>query len=413
MHLEANAFEGMDSLTFLKFHTFHYGIESKKIQLPYGGLDSLPDGLRWLHWDGYPSKSLPAKFYPQHLFHLIIRGSPIKKCWEGFDQPKLVNPAVLDLSNCPNLTAIPDLSCSLKLEELHLPGCKRLVEVPSHVQYLDRLITLDLSNCVNLKSLPSKLNSKVLKHVRINNYPKVKHCPDINSEELMELNLDATPVRELPSAVYNVKEGGSLRLFGENITDFPAISTSLREFHLSHNAMKEMTSSEVLPKFGSLKLGDNSQLKSLPNNLWDMVMSKLHIRGSPLLESLPDISEPVKGLSRIRISNCGSLKSLPSSINNLVSLQELDLGNTGIESLPSSIQELGLLEWIYLNNCKSLQSIPINIHKLPKLVSLILKGCGSILSLPELPSSLFELDVGGCKSLQALPSNTVWLMNRK
>ncbi|CAI0391152.1 unnamed protein product [Linum tenue] len=173
--------------------------------------------------------------------------------------------------------------------------------------------------------------------------------------------------------------------------------------------MKEMNSSEVLPKFGELVLDDNSQLKSLPNNLWDMVTSSLSIWGSPLLESLPDISEPVKGLSRIRISNFGSFKSLPSSINNLVSLKKLNLGNTGIESLPSSIQELGHLERIDMNNCKSLQSIPINIHKLPKLVSLILRGCGSILSLPELPSSLSVLDVGGCKSLQALPSNATKL----
>ncbi|CAL1363854.1 unnamed protein product [Linum trigynum] len=416
MRLEANAFKGMDSLTFLKFwwplepRLQRYAgkiviREIKKIHLPFDGLDSLPDGLRWLQWDGYPSKSLPSGIYPQHLVRLIIRGSPIKRCWEGYCLPKLANLMVLDLSYCSNLTAIPDLSASLQIEELLLRGCTSLVEVTSPVQHLDKLITLDLGHCINLEGLPSKLSSKVLKHVRINSCPKVKHCPDINSEELMELNLDATPVRELPSAVYNVKEGGSLHLFGENITDFPAISTSLTEFHLSHTAMKETNSSEILPKFGELRLGYNSQLKSLPNNLWDMVTSDLYIWGSPLLESLPDISEPVKGLSNLWIQQCGSLKSLPSSINNLVSLQDLVLGYTGIESLPSSIQELVHLVSIDLTNCKSLQSIPVNIHKLPKLQRLILRGCGSILSLPELPSSLSELNVGGCKSLLALPSN--------
>ncbi|CAI0391153.1 unnamed protein product [Linum tenue] len=190
MRLEANAFKGMDSLTFLKIWGLSEAL-GKKIHLPYDGLDSLPDGLRWLQWDGYPSKSLPSGIYPQHL-------------------PKLANLMLLDLSYCSNLTAIPDLSGSLQIEELRLLKCKSLVEVPSPVQHLDKLITLDLGYCISLEGLPSKLSSKVLKHVRINNCPKVKHCPDINSEELMELNLDETPIRELPSAVYNVKEGGRL-----------------------------------------------------------------------------------------------------------------------------------------------------------------------------------------------------------
>ncbi|CAL1363862.1 unnamed protein product [Linum trigynum] len=422
MCLEANAFEGMDSLTFLKFWCW-FGTKTpylkprskmdiadkKKIHLPYSGLDSLPNGLRWLHWDGYPSKSLPSGIYSQQLVRLIIRCSPITKCWEGFDRPKLVNLVVLDLSFCSYLTAIPDLSCSLKLEELQLSECRSLVEVPSHVQYLDKLIKLDLGCCVNLKRLPSKLNSMVLKHVRINDCPKVKHCPEINSGELQELMLYETPVRELPNAVYSVKEGGSLYLFGENITDFPAISTSLNRFYLWHTAIKEIHSSELLPKFGELYMIGNFQLKSLPNNLWYMVTSWLGIRGSPLLESLPDISEPVAGLTSLHINWCESLKSLPSSINNLVSLETLNLGNIGIESLPSSIQELGHLESIDLSNCKSLESIPINIQKLPKLEILKLCGCGSIISLPELPASLSELDVGGCKSLQALPSNVTKL----
>ncbi|CAN0928232.1 Disease resistance-like protein DSC1 [Linum grandiflorum] len=163
MYLEADAFDGMNSLTFLKFS----GYGMKKIHLPYGGLNSFPDGLRWLEWNGYPSKSLPSKFYPEHLVRLIIRFSPIQKCWEGYDQSQLVNLMVLDLSYCKNLIAIPNISSSLNLEELLLCGCKSLVEVPSHVQYLTKLKTLDLDYCFNLKHLPPKLDSKLLKHVRM------------------------------------------------------------------------------------------------------------------------------------------------------------------------------------------------------------------------------------------------------
>ncbi|CAI0556529.1 unnamed protein product [Linum tenue] len=378
MHLEANAFEGMDSLTFLKF----FG--KKNIKLPYGGLDFLPNGLRWLQWDEYPSKSLPSGFYPCHLVHLILRWSPIKKCWEGFDQPKLVNLMVLDLSFCSNLTVIPDLSCSLQLEELLLQDCTSLVEVPSHVQYLDKLITLDLGRCVNIRRLPSKLNSKVLKHVKINDCPMVRHCPEINSGELMELDLSGTPVRELPSAIYSVKEGGSLRLYGKIITNFPAVSASLNEFNLNHTTMKEMNSydhhqasSKLLPKFASLSLHGNSQLKSLPNNIHKLPkLNKLWLSGCESIVSLPELPP---SLSELDVGGCKSLQALPSNATKLswrrlllYNCPKLDMtipDEIVANYLPYELQYLGnkIPEWFAYksmkdkdNSCLTVQLPPAN-----------------------------------------------------
>ncbi|CAL1363874.1 unnamed protein product [Linum trigynum] len=400
MHLEANAFEGMDSLTFMKFWWPRDFEIEQKIHLPHSGLDSLPDRLRWLHWDAYPSKSLPWRFYPQHLVNLIIRHSPIKRCWEGFDQPMLVNLVVLDLSSCKNLTVVPNLSMSSSLEELRLQGCFSLVELPSHVQYLHKLITVDLRHCVNLERLPSRLDSNFLKHVWIQNCPKVMQCPEINSGELEELDLDGTPIRELPGAIYNVKQGGVLRLCGESITDFPAISRSLKEFRLCHTAIRDiyfnfphLASSELLPIYDRLELVENCRLESLPRNLWNMA-GQLVVEGSLLIESLPEISEP----------GCRSHKN-GSDIHNMSSLNYLCLKKMGIKSLPSCVHKLDRLNSIELWYCERLESIPTNIHKLSQLLVLTLRGCRSIRSLPELPLRLLTLDVGGCKSLQALPSN--------
>ncbi|CAN1235496.1 Disease resistance protein RUN1 [Linum perenne] len=414
MYLEADAFDGMNFLTVLKF----IGDPSrKKIHLPYGGLNSLPDGLRFLQWGGYPSKSLPSKFRPQYLVHLIINKSPIRRCWEGYDQPQLVNLIVLDLSNCINLIAIPNISRSSNLEELLLYQCESLVEVPSHVQYLTKIITLDLRGCINLKRLPPKLDSKLLKHVRMSNCLKVTHCPEMNSRELEELDLYETSLVELPNAIYNVKKDGVLSLYGKNITKFPAVTTSLEEYRLGHTSIREMdlhdyhhhqgSSDLVLPRFGGLNLYENSQLKSLPESVWNMVSYGLVIRGSPLIESLPEILEPVNGLSRLLIMNCGGLKSLPSNLGNIKSLTWLYLSNTGITSLPFSIQELQQLTEVDLSDCKSLVSIP----SFPSCPILYIRGCVSIRSLPELPPNLEILDVSGCKSLQALPSNTGKLLH--
>ncbi|CAN1176643.1 Disease resistance protein RUN1 [Linum perenne] len=322
MYLEADAFDGMNSLTILKIWS-HAPPRSNKIHLPYRGLNSLPEGLRVLQWDEYPAKSLPSKFCPQHLVHLIIGQIPIQRCWVGYDQPQLVNLMVLDLCWCKNLIAIPNISRSSNLEELRLRGCESLVE-----------------------GVTTSLKRYQLGH---------------------------TSIREM----------------------------DLHDYHHHHQASSEL----VLPRFRELHLYENSQLKSLPESVWNMVSYSLMIDGSPLIESLPEISEPVNGLTYLGIRNCGGLKSLPSKFGNIKSLTELCLSETGITSLPSSIQELQQLTSIYLSYCKSLVSIPSGIHKLSKLC---LKGCVSIRSLPELPPNLKKLDVSGCKSLQALPSNTVY-----
>nr|AAK28804.1 resistance-like protein P1-B [Linum usitatissimum] len=427
MYLKANAFEGMNSLTFLKFELpeielprYRLKNVKTKIHLPYDGLNSLPEGLRWLQWDGYPSKSLPAKFYPQHLVHLIIRGSPIRRCWEGYDQPQLVNLIVLDLRYCANLIAIPDISSSLNLEELLLCLCVSLVEVPFHVQYLTKLVTLDISHCKNLKRLPPKLDSKLLKHVRMKGLG-ITRCPEIDSRELEEFDLRGTSLGELPSAIYNIKQNGVLRLHGKNITKFPPITTTLKHFSLISTSIREIDLADyhqqhqtsdglLLPRFQNLFLAGNRQLEVLPNGIWNMISEDLLIGRSPLIESLPEISEPMNTLTSLEVFYCRSLTSIPTSISNLRSLRSLRLSKTGIKSLPSSIHELRQLYSIDLRNCKSLESIPNSIHNLSSLVTFSMSGCKIIISLPELPPNLKTLNVSGCKSLQALPSNTCKLL---
>ncbi|CAN1855280.1 Disease resistance protein TAO1 [Linum perenne] len=325
MFLKADAFEGMNCLTFLKF-------DSKlKFHLPYGGLNSLPEGLRWLQWDGYPAKSLPSKFHAQHLVHLIIRQSPIRRCWKGYDQPQLVNLIVLDLSYCKNLIAIPNISRSSNLEELLLCACESLVEVPSNFQYLTKLITLDLTKCRNLKRLPPKLDSKLLKHVRMSHCPKVTHCPEISSRELEVFNLEETPLVELPNAIYNVKQDGVLYLYGKYITKFPAITASLKTFALCHTSIREIdlhdyhyhqASSElVLPRFHQLYLDGNSQLKSLPNSIHKLSkLLNLRLKDCKSIRSLPELPPNLESLD---VSSCKSLQALPSNTGKLLHLESL------------------------------------------------------------------------------------------
>ncbi|CAN1746453.1 Disease resistance-like protein DSC1 [Linum perenne] len=71
-----------------------------------------------------------------------------------------------------------------------------------------------------------------------------------------------------------------------------------------------------------------------------------------------------------------------------------------------SFSWLDNLRYLNLAISDSLESIPDNLHQLAKLELLSLSDCTKIQSLPQLlPPNLKFLYLGGCKSLQALPSN--------
>ncbi|CAL1409815.1 unnamed protein product [Linum trigynum] len=411
MRLEAKAFDGMTSLRCLKFLCPRNENGAIKVRVPYGGLDFLPDSLRWLRWDIFPSKYLPSTFSPEKLVTLSLRGSPIlERCWEV--EPPLVNLVWLDLSHCINLVAIPNLSGSQKLEYLLLQGCKSLIEIPSHLQDLDKLVAVFLDDCTNLRSLPPKFNSKFFKSLWLANCPKITRCPEINSGELVSLNLLETPIIALPSAIHDIKQGGRLYLCGEHIASFPVILTSLKEFRLCHTRIREMDcydydddQQDSLPRFVRLDLVCNPQLKGLSRNIWKMVSQTLTLQNCPLIETLPEISQPVTELTQLSITGSRNLKSFPTGINNLNSLQQLDFDGTAIKSLPSALLELDQLSILNLSFNKSLEFIPSDINKLAKLSLLCLAGCSRILSLPDLPPNLLTLTVSGCELLQALPSN--------
>ncbi|CAN1745088.1 Disease resistance-like protein DSC1 [Linum perenne] len=188
MYLEANAFDGMNSLTFLKFWG---GSGKTKIHLPYGGLNSLPNGLRWLQWDEYPSKFLPSKFYPQHLVHLIMRKSPIQICWKGYDQLARIEPRY-----CKSLESIPSsIQVLSSLTELIMDGCESIRSLP---KLPPNVCTLELSGCKSLQVLPSN-TSKLLKL----NTLKFENCPQFDQTIPVEIvtnflvQASLTPVRRV------------------------------------------------------------------------------------------------------------------------------------------------------------------------------------------------------------------------
>ncbi|CAN1779098.1 Disease resistance protein RPV1 [Linum perenne] len=365
------------------------------------GMDS-----RVVQWDQFPATSLPSTFSPKKIFNIIINNSPIERCWELQNQLEYL--VVLNLSHCEKLVTIPNLWKSSKLEHIILQGCKSLNEVPASVQSLVKLVRLDARDCENLQRIPARLNSKFLKQLLLARCPKLTRCPEVNSGELEALDLDGTPINVLPNAISKVKGGGMVSLYGENVTDFPQITSSLELLRLCHTAIREMEFDNLKtsgpPKFDRLHLVHNAKLKALPKCIWNMVSVELIVEDCPLIEGLPEILEP-SNLTQLRMANCAGITDVSSCISNMKCLETLVLSKTGIKSLPSCIQELDQLSYVDLSYCESLESVPDTIHKLANLSELLLMGCISIRSLPELPPNLKILKANNCSSLQVLSSN--------
>ena len=79
--LHSKTFEKMENLRMLHFESDAPWIESNVVQLA-SSLESLPDGLKILCWDGFPQRSLPQNYWPQNLVRLEMIRCHLEQLWE-------------------------------------------------------------------------------------------------------------------------------------------------------------------------------------------------------------------------------------------------------------------------------------------------------------------------------------------
>ena len=80
LYLSPTIFQRMLNLRLLKF--YNHAKNKRKVYLPEN-LRHLPNMLRYLHWDGYPTKALPANFSAEYLVELIMPNSQVEELWSG------------------------------------------------------------------------------------------------------------------------------------------------------------------------------------------------------------------------------------------------------------------------------------------------------------------------------------------
>ncbi|ESR55158.1 hypothetical protein CICLE_v100245401mg, partial [Citrus x clementina] len=232
IRLNPNTFTKMRKFRFLKFYSSSFNAENK-CKVSYLQ-DPRFTEVKYLHWHGYPLKSLPSNIGAEKLVFLEMPNSSIEQLW---DDMKLV---ILNLRGSKSLKSLPAGIFNLEfLTTLDLSGCsklKRLPEIssklPSSIELLIRLGYLDLSDCKRLKSLPSSLcklkSLEILDLSGCSNLQRLSECLGQLSS-LGTLLLEKTNIERIPESIIQISVLTYPRLsYCERLQSVPKLPSLIR-----------------------------------------------------------------------------------------------------------------------------------------------------------------------------------------
>ncbi|PRQ34066.1 putative toll-like receptor, P-loop containing nucleoside triphosphate hydrolase [Rosa chinensis] len=336
-------FSRMPKLKFLEFDNL----------IISSGPTFLPNSLRILIWNWYPSKSLPASFRPNMLAELKMQRSNLVRLWDGRqDLPYL---KYMDLSESKNLKETPDFTGIPNLEELSLANCDGLVKVHPSIAVNKKLKRLILNQCKNVKSFPSKIEMDSLEFLNLSDCSKVK-IPEFGEgmKNLSILLIPGTATEELTSSIEHLVGLTSLDISdSKSLLSFPGTAI----FKLKFLRQLQM---DGCPKLKKL-VENTGKAESLKPPALRQMFDGLFKRKGPksVFLALPS-SRDLSSLWELTLSDSNLCQGvIPDDIGYcLPSLNKLDLGGNNFDSLPASIRCLSKLRSINLKGCKRLQQLP-------------------------------------------------------
>ncbi|XP_057445942.1 disease resistance protein Roq1-like [Lotus japonicus] len=186
------------------------------------GPKRLPNSLKVLSWNCYPSQSLPSDFNPKQLEMLHMRES----CLEFFQPPKMLKTlTVLYFEKCKFLTELPSLSGATFLKKLSLDNCTKLVKVHDSVGFLKNLHCLSAKGCTQLENLVPCIKLASLEILDLQGCSRLKRFPEVlgKMKKIREINLDKTAIDKLPLSIGNLigLEQLSIKKRGKHVIQLP------------------------------------------------------------------------------------------------------------------------------------------------------------------------------------------------
>ncbi|KAJ4710459.1 Disease resistance protein (TIR-NBS-LRR class) family [Melia azedarach] len=344
--------------------------------------------VRYLHWHGYPLKSLPSNIRPENLVSLELPCSEVQQLWTGVQN--LVKLKQIDLNNSKQLTILPDLSKAQNLEKLILERCSSLVEIHSSIQHLNKLTIINLNQCKSLKSLSTSILSESLQKLYLSDCSSLKKFPEISlSCNIEVLFLDGTAIKELPSSIDRLS-----RLVTLNIRN----CTRLEQLPRSICKLKSLE---------YFNLSGCSNLQRLPEELGNLDALRILEAERIGIKELPSSYVSLKNLDEVFFErfrgheHMGFLMPISLSLDGLRNLRSAHLTDCGITELPENLGQLSSLEHLYLQK-NNFERIPESIINLSKLQVIVLSYCERLQSLPKFPSSVYNMNANHCTSLKSL-----------
>ncbi|RVW82897.1 putative disease resistance protein RPP1 [Vitis vinifera] len=158
-----------------------------------------------------------TNFPGDSLILLDLSRSNIRQLWKG--NKSLGNLKVMNLSYCQNLVKISKFPSMPALKILRLKGCKKLRSLPSSICELKCLECLWCSGCSNLEAFP-EITEKM--------------------ENLKELHLDETAIKELPSSIYHLTALEFLNL--EHCKNLVSLPSGIKLEHLDLSFCNDLVS---------------------------------------------------------------------------------------------------------------------------------------------------------------------------
>ncbi|XP_048421708.1 disease resistance protein RML1A [Pyrus x bretschneideri] len=368
LDLDGANFKQMSKLIFLgvyKSSTYRFEI--------YGKLNfslDLPNSLRYIFWHAYPLESLPSKFSAINLVELHMPESQVEKLWD--EDKVLMNLKVFNMRSSRNLTELPNLSQSRKLEHINLVYCTSLVEVPSYFQHLHELTFLELAWCTSLKYLPKMPGN--IEYLSLRGSGIKELPPSVWShQKISSLDIgDCRDLKKLPNNNCKLKVSGYFSLeYCSSLDEFSELPRDISVLDLTCTSIEVLpiSSMECLISLTTIKLNDCERLVTLP----------------------PSICK-LKSLKELDLTGCSKFKNFPEIFEPMEHLEFLSLEGTAVKELHSSIEFLFVLKKIQLTGCKMLTSLPTRICKLKSLERLDLTGCSAFFKFPEIMEPMEHLE---------------------
>ncbi|XLT56741.1 hypothetical protein HN873_049345 [Arachis hypogaea] len=309
-------------------------------------------------------ETLPFTDRRYELVEIDLSYSKIVQLWDGKKVLRLLQH--LNLSFCDKLKQTPDLSGAPNLKTLNLHRCEELNYIHPSLAHHKSLVELNLMNCKSLETLADKLEMSSLEKLYLFSCSSLRRLPEFGKcmKQLSILNLTLTGIEELP------------------------------------------TTPGRLGGVSELDLSGCRKLTSLPLSLACFVgLKKLELSRFVELSCVPYSTHGLESLTAYDKSDNPNIVGLLCSLSRLTSLSTLKLRRCFPTSRKESticynLGHLTSLTDLDLSRNYFLR-VPISIHELPRLTRLNLNDCRFLKVLPELPSSLRELQAQRCHSLDA------------